>query len=437
MRAQAGQLADRLRNSYWFVPTLMSVGAILLAFLTLWADASYKLNAGGAGWWGRLLFTGGSQGAQNVLKTVASSSMTVAGVVFSITMVALTLASQQYGTRLLANFMRDRGNQITLGTFLATFLYSLVVLRTLNFGSQASVPHLSVTVSLVLAIAGVSVLIYFVHHVAATIQAPNLAKMIGREFRDVLDRAYTQDLDVQSTAVPELDTGSAAAVPARKRGYLQIVDYDGLLDLATEHDLEIRIEHRPGHFLVPSTVLAHAWPAERVDDQLARRITHHITAGSRRTPQQDVEFPARQLTEMAVRGLSPGINDVVTATICIDHLSDALCEAAGRSLARRSARDDDGRVRVWSADPMTFADLVGSFDGIRESADYHVEVYRHTLRALERVARCVQQPERLHDLATQARLFLEAAERDVAAEADKETIRRAYDDVVAAVSRSS
>jgi uncharacterized membrane protein len=351
--------------------------------------------------------------------------MTVAGVVFSITMVALTLASQQYGSRLLANFTRDRGNQFTLGVFLATFLYALLILRSIHGTGHADVPHLSVTVALVMAIAGVSVLIYFVHHMAVTIQSPNLAALVAGEFRHVLDRTYPAGED--GTAVPEPDDAEAAEVLAGKRGYLQLVDYAGLAALAEEHDLLIRVERRPGKFVVPSEVIARAWPADRVDEAVAERIRRHVNTGARRTHQQDAEFPARQLTEIAVRALSPAINDVVTATICVDQLSDGLCDAATRPLAGLVGRGSDGRTRAWGADPVTFTDLVAAYDGIRECASFHAPVYVHALDALMRVARCVRDAERLEPVRKQARLFLEAAERDVEAEADREPIRRRYD----------
>ncbi len=428
MRAVLGMLGDRLRNNFWFLPGLMCLLAVVFAFATLALDRTHSLDGVGQGWFPRLLFTGGPPGARQVLSVIAQTSMTVAGVVFSITMVALTLASQQYGSRLLANFTRDRGNQFTLGVFLATFLYSLLILRSIHSGGHRDVPHLSVTVALVMAVGGVSVLIFFVHHMAANIQSSNLTALIAGEFRSTLDRAYPADAETGSTAVPVLDDADAAEVPAGQRGYLQLVDYEGLAGLAKEHDLEIRVEHRPGSFVVPSSVIVRAWPAERVDDALAGRIARHVSSGSRRTPQQDVEFPARQLAEIAVRALSTGINDVVTATMCVDHLSDGLCEAAGRPLLRSVVRDGDGRVRTWSNDPVTFADLIGAYDGIRECAAYHSAVYVHALEALTRVAHCVRDRERLEPVRRQARLFLEAAERGVDAEADREPIRRRYDD---------
>ena len=297
-------------------------------------------------------------------------------------------------------------------------------------------PHVAVTIDLLLAIGGVSMLIYFVHHVAAMIQSSNLVEAVAREFREALDHSYPhqpQESHEHSTAVPEYDVRGAAPVPAGQRGYLQLVDYEGLLEVARANDLQIRVERRPGRFLVPSSVVAHAWPSDAVDERVARRIARHVTSGTRRTPQQDVEFPARQLTEMAVRALSPGINDVVTATICIDHLSDALCEAAGRSLEPRVLRDGDGQVRVWSGDPMEFADLVASYDGIRESAGFHTGVYLHALAALGRVVPCLGRDDRLEAVLRQARLLAEAAEREVAAEEDRELVRDRYAEVLAGV----
>ena len=161
MGRRTGNTGERLRTSYWFVPTLMLVGAALLAWATLRVDEA--ADPEDLPWVGWLVYSGGPEGAHALLGATASSTITVAGVVFSIAIVTLQLASTQFGPRMLANFVKDRGNQVTLGTFVAGFLYSLLVLRDVRSGEDQSVPHLSVTVALLLAVAGLSVLIYFVH----------------------------------------------------------------------------------------------------------------------------------------------------------------------------------------------------------------------------------------------------------------------------------
>lgn len=432
---------DYLRNTYWFVPSIMLLGSAFLAWVTTNIDDETdpeKLR-----WVGDLIFSGGADGAHAVLSTIAASMITVAGVVFSITIVSLQLASSQFGPRMLANFMRDRGNQITLGTFVSAFLYSLLILRTVRTDDPQSIPHLSITVALVLAVAGLSVLIYFIHHVATTIQAPNLIAAITTELRraaaDVFPDADEVE-NVPATQTPDLPEGfdeGARLVAARGTGYVQVIDLDKLTALAREHDLVVRIETRPGRFVVAKTAFARAYPGTAVTDEVATAIAACIETGSRRTPQQDVEFPIKQLVEIAVRALSPGINDPFTAATCVDQASAGLCDIAARELPSPYLVDEDGALRVVAGDPVTFERLVGgAFDQVRQCADFHTPVYVHMLESLTRIVGCVRDASRLEPLLREGRLVVEAAERNVEAEEDQEVIEERYDRLLAAAERA-
>lgn len=176
--ARLANLWESLRTSYWFVPTLMTAGGVALSFASVHLDerVNYKWVRT-VGW----IWAGGAEGARQVLSTIAGSMITVAGVAFSITIVALTLASNQFGPRLLRNFVRDAGNQIVLGTFIATFVYCLLVLRTVRGEDDTEfVPYVSVTLGVAFALTSLGVLIYFIHHVAISIQAENLIASVAR-----------------------------------------------------------------------------------------------------------------------------------------------------------------------------------------------------------------------------------------------------------------
>lgn len=441
MRARISYIADRLGKSFWFTPALMTVGAVLLCALTLTIDGHVsEQDLRSFPGLHTIVYSGDPDGAREMLGTIAKTMITVAGVVFSITIVALSLASNQFGPRMLENFTRDRGNQVTLGTFIAAFLYSLLVLRTVRSDDPSSVPHVSVTVALSMAIAGVSVLIYFIHHISVTIQAPNLVAVIGSDLQDSIDDLFpdTDEPDEPdeaegARAVELPDTTEARKVKARNNGHVQIIDLDRLVEIARQHDLVIRLETRPGRFVVETSTLAHAWPASRVTDEVAVKLAGTVVTGSRRTPVQDVEFPIRQLTEVAVRSLSPGMNDPFTASTCVDQLSIGLCHAAGRVFPPRILADDDGVVRVVIGDPVTFERLIGvAFDQVRQSADFHATVYVHLLEALTRIADCVRSPDRLEPLLREGRLVVEAAAEPVPNEADREVIEARYDALLAA-----
>lgn len=267
MRARIGVAARAALDSYFFLPGLMSLAAIGLSVALTELDDALRIDGSGDGFWRGLVFSGGPDAAQDVLSAIAGSSITVAGVVFSITMVALTLASQQFGARLLSNFMADRGNQITLGTFISSYLYSLLVLRSVRLDSgPAGVPHLAVTAALVFAVAGVVVLIYFIHHVATTIQVSNLIGTVASEFRQTMKRAFPED--GPTTLPPDVPGGEGATLASTQRGYIELIDLDALCDKAVQHDVEIRVDVRAGQFVVPGEPWATVWPVGSVDDDL-------------------------------------------------------------------------------------------------------------------------------------------------------------------------
>jgi uncharacterized membrane protein len=250
---------EDVRGSYWFIPSLLALLGFLAGLGLVYLDAVL-----GDAWLGRFEWFYGSRpdGARSLLSTVAGSTITVAGVVFSITLAAVTYAAGQYGPRLLSNFIRDRGNQVTLGVFIGTFLYCLVVLRTIRSAEEASadssgamrdafVPHVAMFGALALAVASIGVLIYFVHHVTDAIHINNVIARIGRGLLD--DVAHRRDEEV-GIEWEEAESGagiSAGGVPvlATKAGYVESLDEDGLLEMATKRGAVVTVLAAPGDFV--------------------------------------------------------------------------------------------------------------------------------------------------------------------------------------------
>jgi uncharacterized membrane protein len=338
MKSRLLSLWESLRTSFWFVPTLMAVASVGLAFSTVRLDSSVigKTVASSIGF----LWSGGADGARSLLSTVASSMITVAGTVFSITITALVLASGQFGPRLLRNFTRDLGNQLVLGTFVATFLYCLLVLRTVRGAQEGDVvPYLSVTLGVLLAAASIGVLIYFIDHIAASIQAENLIAVVGDELKQNIARLYPAHPGERADDwVAETPSTPASTVRSEKSGYVQAIDRDGLVAAAEEAGLLVQALRRPGDFVSCGDALLLAWASgkELGEDQSAR-LREAFSLGTRRTPTQDVRYGVHQLTEIASRALSPGINDPFTAMGCTDWLVDALADAARHTPARAAA----------------------------------------------------------------------------------------------------
>ena len=314
----------RLRSSFWFVPAAMACLAVALAV------SAVELDKAVAGDFLQRLswsYSGGAEGASLLLGTVAGSMIAIAGTVFSMTLVALSFASSQLGPRLLRNFMRDTVNQVVLGTFVATFVYCLLVLRTIRRADEgAFVPHVSVSIGMLLAIVSVGVLIYFIHHISVSIQADQVVAQVGKELDDGIDSLFPSDLGntvsealrgSSKASLPAAFAREACPVGALEDGYLQLIDADALMALASQEDLLLRLERRPGHYLAKGQTMVMVWPGDRVTEALVDEMNAAFVLGDQRTAAQDVEFSFQQLVEIAVRALSPGINDPFTAIACV------------------------------------------------------------------------------------------------------------------------
>jgi uncharacterized membrane protein len=378
---------DRLRSSYWFIPTVMAVIAIALSFASIAADTKFRDDMlREQGWF----YTGGSEGARAVLSVIAGSIITVAGTTFSITVAALSLASAQFGPRLLHNFMRDTGNQVVLGTFTSTFLYCLLVLRTVRgLEDNTYVPHLSVTLGVVLAVASLGVLIYFIHHVAESIQVAHIIQVVGYELKSSVERLFPERIGApDDTTSADLMEGGVN-VRARSEGYIQAIDSDRLMRTAVRCNVRLHLTARPGDYVISGETIAIT--SQTIDDRSASNVQSAFTFGRNRTSYQDAAFAFLQLTEIAVRALSPGVNDPFTAIMCIDQITAAMCYLADRSLPHPVRHDPDGIVRVI-ARRYEYDDLVeAGYGHIRESAALQSHVSEHLRRQIRRVI------QRAHD----------------------------------------
>ena len=429
---------EALRATYWFLPTVMVAAAIALSLAMIHLDRAIPSSNWIAtlGW----TFARGPEGSRALLSTVAASMMTIASVSFSITVVALQLASSQFGPRLLRNFMRDRGNQIAIGAFISTFTYCLLILRTVN-GTEGEqfVPHFSVTVGLILALMSVGVFIYFIHHSAESIQVENVIGAVSRDLHQAIDRLYPKSLgqerDEPSDGAPEKVLPAsfdreARPIASSRSDYLQAIDVNRLLELAQEHDLIISIGQRPGKFFFKGGDLARVWPGDRIDDEIAHTIRGAFYFGSRQTLTQDIEFAIDQLVEVAVRALSPGINDPFTAMSCVDRLGAMLCALTEKAVPSHFRYDDKGRLRVVT-DASTIAGIIdASFNQIRQASR---EVTSVTLRLLETIAaisRHTQNPAFREALRRHAEVIHRGSEGGLKEPVDRKEADRRFQEVI-------
>ncbi len=431
MLARTQELWQDIRSSWWFVPLVMAAGAVVLSFVTTTLDARFADTFAQFG-----LYAGGAEGTRSTLETVAGSMITVAGVAFSIAIVVMTLASSQFGPRLLRTFMRDAGNQITLGTFVATFLFSVLVLRTVRSddGTAAGefVPHLSVTVAILLTVASLVVFIYFIHHSARSIQVSQIIHAVGKDLDRAIDDLYPEQIgeDAASGAVSAPEAADAAVVESTTSGYVQLISARDLMRTAANDDVVVELLLVPGDFVIEGTALARVVPGERFDDELADRIRGAFAIGEQRTEAQDLGFAFDQLQQICLRALSPAVNDALTAVMCIDRMAAALARLAERDMPNRLRADEDGVLRVI-ARPVTLVSMLETaFAEIRRSARGNVTVSWRLLSALGMIGSRARRVEDLEALREACRRLIDEAATDVAA-ADLAALREAQREALA------
>lgn len=422
-----------LRSSLWFVPSLIVLSAMALAAGLVELDSALGREAL-AGW--PRLFGAGAAGSRGMLTAIATSMITVSGVAFSITVVTLSLASAQYSSRVLRNFMSDRGNQVVLGVFLGVFAYCLVVLRTIRGGDEgAFVPSLAVLTAVVLALAAVGLLIYFIHHVALSVQAAHILHAVAQETAAAIDRLFPKGMGEaaepeHAPAAPEV-ARAWCPVPARRTGFVKRVDEEGLVRWAADRAAVVRMEAGIGEFVAEGAPLVSVASAGGAEAGAEAELNALFDLGRQRTVEQDAAFGFRQAVDVALKALSPGVNDVTTAILAVDYLAALLARLASRRLPS-PLRLEGGALRVIARRPDFAAFVALAFDEVRRSAGGNVRVFEHLLAGLGRAGAAASPPRRAALLA-QALAVREEVGRQVPAPADRAALEAAADRVAAAL----
>lgn len=380
--SRVGLLWLRVRTSLWFVPSIAVAAAVALAMLLVELDTTAGVEL--ATRWPRL-FGAGVEGSRAILSAIATSMIGVGGIAFSVTVVALSLASSQYTSRVLSNFMRDRGNQAVLGVFLGVFAYCLVVLRSTHSAEDpdAFVPRIAVAAAIVLALLGLGFFIYFVHHISESIQAETIVERVTNETLRTMDRLYPDPAEnTSSQALVDCDL-SGSLVVAHKSGYVQGIDREALNQFAQDHESDLQTTVRVGDFVIEGSGLVLVG-RRSIDEAARNRLRSMFLLGRQRTIHQDVGFGIRQLVDMALKALSPGINDSTTAVNCVNYLGAILSRLATRRMTEPSR---EGRYGVRFAEPAFDQLLSEAFEQIRQNARRNIAVQRRLIDVLSHIAR--------------------------------------------------
>jgi uncharacterized membrane protein len=427
---------ETLRTNLWLVPSLEVLLAVLVFAGTSALDrAAYNGDFTLPGW----VIKSTAGGAQQILTTMAAAVITVVGVVFSITIVALTLASTQFGPRMLRNFIRDRGTQHTLGAFVATFVYAVLALVAIGPGAHGEfVPHISVTVALLAVVLDIGVLIYFINHITNSIQLPQVIASIARDLASAIaaegSRGDPRTARAAGLSLPEVErqmTEAGGVVRAAHSGYLQFIHYGTLVRIASNANAVIRLHYRPGHFLVQGDQLATVWPP-RAADAVTRSLERAHLTGPYRTLAQDLSFAVDQLVEIAIRALSAAVNDTFTALTCIDWLGESLCKIAAEWSPTQIHRDQAGEIRLISAAVSYQRIVERAYEKIRQASRGMPAVMIRQLDALERVMEYTTTAAQRDVLVEQARRIETSSSESVPEAADRADVTRSYEAVLAA-----
>ncbi|HSL86347.1 MAG TPA: DUF2254 domain-containing protein, partial [Bacteroidales bacterium] len=361
---------EKLKASFWFIPILMLMITIGSAIGLLYLDSQIQFSHDNAL---RYLLPASVDSARSILTIIAGAMIGVAGTVFSITLVVLTLASSQLGSRLVRNFMYDKLNQVVLGSYVSSFVYCLIILSSLKENESFHVvPAISVFVALALAIAGIILLIIFIHHVSMSIQSDNVISDISEAMSKSIRKLFPEEIgheeEKQASCIDSLQQKYALKLEVRckRSGYLQSIDGQGLMNTAQDNDCIIILHHRPGDFLVQDMVLCEVLCNKECDKEVHEKIQDDFIIGKIRTPLQDAEFYIHQMVEVAARALSPGVNDPYTAIVCIDNLTSVMCYLAGVEFPSPYRYDTKDKLRVIT-DNHTFSGMLNAaFNQIRQ-----------------------------------------------------------------------
>ncbi len=380
MRNQITAWLIYIRDSFWFAPLTLSVGGWVLASALIIVDRTQETSS----------FTNfeSVEGARTVLSTIAASSITVAGSVFSLVMVVLVLVSQQYGPLVVSTLSRDRILQYGMGVFTASFVYCLRVLQALEIGFLAP---LASSIGIIIGFLDVGLLIFVLHRISINIRYNNIISNIMNELKETIAELFPHIQPPSATSLPTDHRSNCEAVHSTESGYLELIDKVALVAAATEADCIISVRYRPGTFVFKGAIIGWVHPSNKITAALCERINDSLYVGNFRTPEQDVELMVTQLATIAVRALSPAINDPYTAMSCIDRLGEALSDIGARPNPQAIFCDTTGKVRLVTR-PATFSSLLSlAFDQLRHYGQGDLTVQLHLLKTIGMIG------EYLHD----------------------------------------
>ncbi len=413
-----------LKGGYFVLPVgimvLLSIIAIVLPKLEV-ANAAFSSWTHHISW----LVPSDPATAQLLLGATAGFCITIVSVVYSVLLIALTFASMQFSPRILSSFIKDRVSQVTLGIYIGTFAYSLILLPSIQSGAKSTVPTLSLTLALVLATFCLFYLIYFIHHMAIAIQVNYIVDRIAAETERTVARLFGKPLK-GFPMTEELIREPRAGLPvlSRKSGYVQFVNEKKLLDIARSENGSIYVHRGVGQFIPAGVQLITLQASNQMNTELQRKCLSCFHIGPSRSAEDDIEFGVLQLVDIALKAISPAVNDPSTAINCIDNLSRILLLSATLEPPRSRVLDDMGEVRLVRRQPNFPRLLEMSFNQIGPYAKRDMAVSLRQMRVLHDIAGVTNYPPYLKVINKMAKKITSACQEQSNEEECIEIIQR-------------
>src|SRR5581483_5927630 len=411
----------------WRIPLLLSLAAVGLFAVTMVPDVLAAMGIIHIPSW---LTMGSIDDARAILSATMGAVATVLALIFSVALLVLSMIATLFGPRLLYRFLQDKVTQMTIGIFMATFVYiSLVFLVTHQTSDSTFIPQISLIMSWVLVVVSFGFLVYYSHRIATSIQNPDLVAHVAGDIYPHASNAHERGTFEGIGVAPEDDivlreASEGAVIRSTKSGYLQFIDHEVLVLATQKVGAKIIFRFRPGQFILRGEELASVCPPEDIT-VLHDAIHRSVKIGNHRTLTQDSEFGIAQIVEIAIRALSPAVNDTFTGMACVDWLGDVLIGLAENPPLEGNWFDLDGTLRVWMPAIRLERLAKHAFDLIRQSAVQNPAVLIRQLDSIRRLAPRMPEPAKLV-LAEQTKAIRDTEVTDVAA-MDRRDIERAVE----------
>jgi uncharacterized membrane protein len=423
-----------LRRQMWLIPALISVLTSALALSLLKYGHILFEPAGSDLWW---IFGGDASSARDLMSSLLSGLISMTALVISITFVALTLAAAQLGPRLIAMFMADRQIQTVFGLFLGTILYLLFVLRTIKDElGQDAVPHVAITVGSALTVLCLFTLLFYLDKVARSIIADNVINATANDLHRHIRSILPEQGEATQDNLPPPDLRGGVPASLGRSGYIQTIDYDALVKLARRVDVVFRIELKAGKFVLKHGHYVRAHRTHALGEDAVKDLRQAFVIGQTRTPAQDLEYNIRQLVEIAIRALSPGINDPFTAVAALNRLGGALEDILSREPLPRFLRDEEGEVRVV-ADRLNAGAIDAAFDLIRQTGAGKPLILSRIADLLGQLAPVIHHAEAQRAALAQLDKLSETAREAPLSPSGHDNVMKRIDDARAAIEQRS